>query len=367
MKLLLASDAVGGVWVYSLELARALKPFGVETVIAIMGPSPSDSRREQARDLQLIDTGLPLDWLGSGPAELRRASEAIADLASSIGANLVQASSAALLAGAAFEQPTVAVQHSCLATWWAAVRGGALPDDFAWRRELVRRGLDRASAVVAPTRAFAAATARTYQLSRPVLAVHNGRRFGTRTALPQGDFVLTAGRLWDEGKNAATLDAAAGRIDVPFEAAGPLRGPNGSTVELRNLRSLREVSEARMAALLAVRPVFASAAVYEPFGLTALEAASSGCALVLSDIATHRELWDGAATFVPPRDGAAFAKAIRSLLDDPDRRVGQGKAASARAQSYTPERMARAMTDIYAGLIAAEPAPSPAREMAGAA
>ena len=40
MKLLLTTDAVGGVWTYSLDLARALAPHGVETVLAVMGPVP---------------------------------------------------------------------------------------------------------------------------------------------------------------------------------------------------------------------------------------------------------------------------------------------------------------------------------------
>ena len=31
--------------------------------------------------------------------------------------------------------------------------------------------------------------------------------------------------------------------------------------------------------------------------MSVLEAGQSGCALVLSDIATHGELWDGAASF----------------------------------------------------------------------
>ena len=35
LRLLLVSDAVGGVWIYSLELARALRPLGVETVLAL--------------------------------------------------------------------------------------------------------------------------------------------------------------------------------------------------------------------------------------------------------------------------------------------------------------------------------------------
>jgi glycosyltransferase involved in cell wall biosynthesis len=345
LRLLLVTDAVGGIWVYSLELARALRPLGVETVLAVMGPSPGPSQREDAAGFKLIDTGLPLDWLETSPGAMRRAGDAIAELAAREGADVVQASSATLLADSDFDQPCVAVQHSCVASWWAAVRGTALPYDFMWRRELVECGLARASAVVAPSIAFAAETARIYQI--PALTVHNGRRPFQAPAVPQADFVFTASRLWDEGKNVITLDAAAARLGVAFEAAGAVRGPNGASIELDHIRSIGEVSPARLSGLLAARPIFVSAALYEPFGLSVLEAAHAGCALVLSDIPTHRELWGAAAIFAPARDVQAFASAIQDLLDDPDERQQLGQLARARAHLYSPERMARGMAGIY--------------------
>jgi glycosyltransferase involved in cell wall biosynthesis len=164
----------------------------------------------------------------------------------------------------------------------------------------------------------------------------------------QGDFVLTVSRLWDEGKNVATLDAAAARIKAPFEAAGALVGPNGARVNLEHIRALGEVGPERLSTLLAARPVFASAALYEPFGLSVLEAAHAGCALVLSDIPTHREMWSGAAIFVPALESDSFASAIGDILGDPEERRDLGQLARARARLYTPERMARGLADIYA-------------------
>jgi glycosyltransferase involved in cell wall biosynthesis len=347
-RLLLITDAVGGVWVYSLELARALRPFGVETVLAVMGPSPSAGQREEAAQFRLVDTGLPLEWLRTSPNEIRRAGEAIAEIADREQADLVQTSSAALLADVQFEQPCIAVQHSCVASWWAAVKGMPLSAEFEWRREWVERGLQNASAVVAPSIAFAAETARIYDTPVPVNAVHNGRRAMTFGRVPQGEFVFTASRLWDEGKNVATLDAAAAQIGIPFQAAGPTKGPNGTSIRLKHLRALGEISATRMARLFSARPIYASAALYEPFGLSVLEAAQAGCALVLSDIPTHREIWGGAAVFVPARDAESFAAAIQDLADDPDERQQLGQLARARAQLYSPERMARGMHAICA-------------------
>ncbi|MFL6752929.1 MAG: glycosyltransferase family 4 protein [Sphingomicrobium sp.] len=366
MRLLLVTDAVGGVWAYSLELAHALKPLGIEAVVAVTGPSPTPRQREEASGFRLIDTGLALDWLAASPSALRRAGDVLAQIAARESADVVQTCSAALLADTDFDQPCVAVQHSCVASWWAAVRRTPLPYEFAWRRELVECGLNRAAAIAAPTIAFAAETARIYDVATPVRAVHNGRRPAVAPAVSQADFVLTAGRLWDEGKNVATLDAAAARLKVRFDAAGPVHGPNGARTKLENLHGLGEVSPARLGMLFAGRPIFASAALYEPFGLTALEAAHAGCALVLSDIPTHREIWDRAAIFVPARKDAMFAAAIQDLLDNPDERLELGQLARARAQLYTPERMARGMADIYAAVAQAE-ADAPRPQMAGAA
>jgi glycosyltransferase involved in cell wall biosynthesis len=210
---------------------------------------------------------------------------------------------------------------------------------------LVEAGLGRAAAVVAPSLAFAAETSAIYGVA--TAAVHNGRtRLWTRD-IPQGDFVFTAGRLWDEGKNASTLDAAAARLKVPFQAAGPCYGPNGASVELQHIDVLGSLSETRLGGLYSARPVYASAALYEPFGLSVLEAAQAGCALVLSDIPTHREMWGGAALFVPARDSHAFAEAIGDLLRDGDERAQLGQLARARAALYTPRRMAAGMADIY--------------------
>jgi glycosyltransferase involved in cell wall biosynthesis len=366
LRLQLVTDAVGGVWVYSLELARALRESGIETVMAVMGPSPNKIQREEASGFKLIDTGLPLDWLATDARDLKRAGRVIAELAARECADIVQTCSAALLADMRFDQPYVAVQHSCVASWWAAVKGTPLPPEFAWRRELVERGLNRAAAIVAPTVAFAAETARIYAVNTPVQAVHNGLRRSAADSVAQADFVFTASRLWDEAKNVATLDAAAARLKVPFQAAGPVYGPNGASVHLDTIRALGEVSPARLSGLLAARPIYASAALYEPFGLSVLEAAQAGCALVLSDIPTHRELWGGAAIFVPARSPEAFASAIQSLLNDWQEREKRGQRARACAERYTPERMATGMASIYSRLVRQQAEPTPI-EFAGAA
>ena len=167
---------------------------------------------------------------------------------------------------------------------------------------MLARGYGACAALTAPTTAFARMTAAAYGIRAPQI-VPNGRRprSTTRTAEP-AEAVFTAGRLWDEGKNMAALDRAARRVTVPVFAAGPLNGPNGAAIALSHIEALGPLGEAGIQGWLSRRPIFASVPLYEPFGLAVLEAAQAGCALVLSDIPTLRELWDHAAVFVDPRD-----------------------------------------------------------------
>ena len=360
LKILATADAVGGAWQYSIDLARGLAGLRIETVLAVMGPSPTAEQILSAKKvpgLRLVDTGLDLDWLARDAESLKEAAESIAQLASDARADLVQLNTPALAGLADFPVPVVAVQHSCVATWWEAVHGTALPEDFGWRTELVAEGLAAAQAVVTPTAAFSEATRRHYGLRALPQAVHNGR---TPLKLPEAaphDFVFTAGRLWDEGKNVATLDRAAARISVPAHAAGPIQGPNGVAVMFDNLHCVGNLGEEELARWLAAKPVFVSAALYEPFGLAVLEAAAAGCPLILSDIPTFRELWDGVALFVDPRDERAFTAAINRLVGDEFQRVSMGRAAQERAARYTPEAMASQMAAIYRGLLPAVQGP----------
>jgi glycosyltransferase involved in cell wall biosynthesis len=347
--LLMTADAVGGVWSYALDLARGLASHGTRVTLAVLGPAPDAAQRAAAEaipNVALEVTGLPLDWLASTPAEVLAAGRAVAAIAERIGADLVQLNSPAL-AAAPFPVPVVGVCHSCVATWWRAVRGGDLPEDFRWRTAILAEGYAAADALVAPSRAFARATQAAYGLAAQV--VHNGRRDGPRTPR-MGAFAFTAGRLWDEGKDLATLDRAAARLDIPVLAAGPTAGPNGTAVALPRLKRLGTLDEAAMRSWLARGPVFVSAARYEPFGLAVLEAAQAGCALVLSDIPTFRELWKGAALFVAPGDDDGFATAIRTLVADREQRARLRVAAGERARRYSLEAMASGMHAIHAGL-----------------
>ncbi len=353
----MTTDAVGGVWQYSLDLAAELGARGIATILAVSGPLPSAAQRQTAEaigGLSLLETGLPLDWTAAYPDQVASAAKHMAELATLHAADVIHLNSPALAACTEFSAPIIAIQHSCVTSWWTTVHGGVMPPDLAWRGALTSDGLRKADAVIAPTAAFAELTMRLHALSQLPHIVFNGRRRAHIEMQATGQlFAFTAGRLWDEGKNVQILDEAAASLDLPVRAAGPRKNPNGGEAHFANLICLDSISDETVAALLAQQPIYVSAALYEPFGLAVLEAAQAGCALILSDIPTFHELWHDVAIFVQPNDAKAFAEAIAEVAADPHRRRTLGQSAAQRAACYSLESMADSICGVYDKVLAA--------------
>ena len=323
---MMTADAVGGVWRHALDLSAALAARGWRVTLAVSGPAPD---AEQARE-----------------------AEAVAGLAREVGADLVHLNSPSEAGRTNWPTPLVVTVHSCLATWWRTVRGGPPPAEWAARIARAKRGLERADALAAPSRAFAAMVADAYGAALAPLAIHNGAAPVPHVAAEKREVVLTAGRLWDDGKNVALLDSLAGDLAWPVVAAGPSQGPNGARLQAERLTLLGLLPHAELRARMREAAIYAAPALYEPFGLAVLEAAQAGCALVLSDIPTFRELWDGAATFADPRDPAAFRDALQSAIRDPLLRASLGEAARERARAYTLDAQGAAFDALYRRLLA---------------
>jgi glycosyltransferase involved in cell wall biosynthesis len=89
--------------------------------------------------------------------------------------------------------------------------------------------------------------------------------------------------------------------------------------------------------------IFAHPALYEPFGLCVLEAARARCCLVLSDIPSLRELWDGAAVFIDPRNPDAWISEINRLSRDLD----LIESLALRAQSHSLKYSATSIDEYF--------------------
>jgi glycosyltransferase involved in cell wall biosynthesis len=371
MNLLMTADGVGGVWTYALELVRALAPHRVRVALATMGaPLRPDQRDEAARlpNLTLFESSFKLEWMDDPWEDVAQAGDWLLGLEAELRPDLVHLNGYAHGA-LPWAAPALVAGHSCVLSWWAAVRREAAPPRWARYQREVRRGLRAAGLVVAPSAAMLAALEEHYGPLPGARVIPNGRQDGFAPAPKQAlkeALVLTAGRLWDEAKNVAVLGEVAPALPWPVFAAGEARHPQGHParhdgVRHDGVRTLGRLSSPDLAAWLARAAIYVLPARYEPFGLSALEAALAGCALVLSDLPSLREIWGEAALFVPADDAEAWTATLNSLIRDGERRSRLARRARARALEFTPERMAEGYLDAYRGLAVQCPGGRPVR------
>lgn len=350
-RVLMTADTVGGVWQYTLLLAAALARRGVAVLVAASGPEPSPAQRQAAADipgLVLHHRPYRLEWMPQCEGDLSRTDEWLMSLDQFFQPEVVHINGYAA-AALPWRAPVIVVCHSCVRTWWQAVHGCDAPAEWQPYIRRVGEGLAAAEAVVAPSHAFLATIAAIYGSLPASAVVYNGRDPGEFASSHKKPVVFAAGRLWDSAKNMTLLDAVAPSLPWPVYMAGPVRDPaHGRQAAPVNATPLGELAPRQMARWLASAAIFAAPARYEPFGLCVLEAALSGCALVLGDIPTLRELWSDAALFVDPNNAGDLEAAIRRLINNPELRSVLAAAAEERAQRYTAERMADGYLQVYA-------------------
>ena len=378
----MSTDTAGGVWSYSLELARALTRRGVDVTLATLGDPPTiDQRREVAalERLRLRVSRYRLEWMRDPWQDVSASGAWLLELESEVRPDVVHLNGYAQGA-LPFEAPVVVVAHSCVLSWWRAVKGCDAPPEWERYAAAVRAGLRGADAVVAPSAAMLAALRACHGPVPGARVLPNGVDPGALGLAVPGRraLVLAAGRVWDEAK--ALSDVAAVAPDLPWPVAiagavphagdrrggaaahgGPGDAPavEGAAAGARRRPSigpavrLGRLPRGELARWLRRAGIFAHPARYEPFGLAPLEAALAGCALVLGDIASLREVWGDAAAYVPPGDLHTLRATLTRLALESGERDELARKARLRAGSYSAARMAEGYLGLYRELCAA--------------
>jgi glycosyltransferase involved in cell wall biosynthesis len=110
---------------------------------------------------------------------------------------------------------------------------------------------------------------------------------------------------------------------------------------------LGRVPRERLDGLIARAVAVVYPSEYEGFGLPLAEAMAAGCPVIASDLPVIREVVGDAGVLVDPSDTAAWADAMRRLLDDDALRDRLASAGRERAGRFTPAETSRRLSDAY--------------------
>ena len=138
-------------------------------------------------------------------------------------------------------------------------------------------------------------------------------------------------------------------------------GPNTSALTATappGVEWLGRVSDQELAQRLRAATVFCAPSLHgESFGVILLEAMAAGTPVVASDISGYRDVarQGKEAVLVPGGDPAALADGLRRVLDDRTLAARLVESGTARAASFSMERLAARYADLYETLLARTP------------
>jgi glycosyltransferase involved in cell wall biosynthesis len=367
MHILITADTVGGVWTYCRELVAGLVRRGMHVTLVSFGDLPSMAQLEWMDRLAADDrsrlayypTAFKLEWMQDSDNDMKASAEFLLGIILETGPDLLHFNQY-YFGALRCEQPRIVVAHSDVMSWWAGVHGSEPPVStwISWYRYIVARGLNEATQVVAPSHWMLDQVERHYLRPHNSAVIYNGRTPGLFNALVgKQDLVLTVGRLWDAGKNAALLLRE--QMPLPVAIVGADHHPDAGSDQFRasqseGVRLEAQKNEQQMVQALGRASIYAALSQYEPFGLAPVEAALSRCAIVASDIPSFRELWEDAAIFFRNNDPQDLRAVLELLARDPRLRSHYAEVAYNHAlRKFTASRMVDEYAALYRSLVPA--------------
>ena len=364
MHVLMTADTIGGVWIYAQELVTALVRAGMHVTLVSLGEMPNQEQTTWMEGLANLDfraTAFPLEWMHDVQRDMEASQQFLEGVIRDVRPDVLHFNQY-FYGAIASELPRVVVAHSDVVSWWLAVHQQWPPQTkwLDWYRTMLTKGLQHASAVVAPSRWMLDSVVSLYGSPKRATVIYNGRNpHSFNPFMSKQNRVLTVGRIWDSGKQVTLLCRQDSRVETDiagsdYHPEAALRaGAQWRTRGLSRVHFKGSQSEAQLRQLYGRAAVYAATSRYEPFGLAPVEAALSRCALVANDIPSFRELWGDDALYFSQNDATNLAETIRTLTDDAAMRNEYANRAYRRALArYNAERMAREYLELYRSLLA---------------
>lgn len=169
--------------------------------------------------------------------------------------------------------------------------------------------------------------------------------------LTKENFCLHISLLCDERKNVKRLIEAAKKYKFKLLLGGKLRNDSEKKLldswisDSKNIQYKGFLSDEEKIKLYSTAKVFALPSVNEGVGIVALEAASYGCEIVITEKGGPKEYYNGMATSVNPYNVDAIGQAVVNFMSN--RKIFQPRLANYINKTYSLEHVTECLETIY--------------------
>lgn len=368
MHVLVTTDTLTAVWIYTRELVTGLVSRGTQVTLVSFGEIPAPEQTawmDKLHGLEYRPTAFRLDWMEEGQQDFAESSAYLIALIKERKPDLLHFNHVCY-GGLTVDVPRIVVAHGDLINWWKAVHGREPSETpwLRWYRHTLNEGLAHADTVVAPTVWMLNALQACYLRPDSSMVIYGGRNpiffnpYGKKE-----ESVLAVGRMHDPGKQTCLLTQRHHSLPVSIVVSDaslqaprlPVRADVKLAVDQMPVSLKGPQTEAQMRALYSRSSIYAATARYDVMGIGAIEAALSRCAIVANDIPAYRELWGDAALYFRANDALSLADAVQQLSEDRSLcRAFANRAFERAHECFTAKRMIDEYMNLYGRVLQAE-------------
>lgn len=337
LKILMTTDVKSEIWDYSLTLSRSLlKHINAEILMLSMGGKPSDKQKEEIEnlDIKFKFTGFNYDNFD----DISEIKTIFDNSIKEFNPHIVHLNHA--YPNFDFETPCVFTCHDNL-----------LDKNLLNYKNIINKSLNNADIVIAQSKFTAECLMKTYDLQKRIGIIYNGIDYKPFSGSPESPTLVACENFPNSGQNINFLLNIAYKlpdnIKMKIIADSP---PDRKSPQ--NVEFLSNLTGSELQAVYKNSSIYLALSSHESNGLSSIQAAYSGCAILANDIPVFKELW-GDCAYVFERDNVnSLMRCINNLVENKyffeiTSRNCQAKALSV----FNSKRMAYEYINLYKNIL----------------
>ena len=357
-KLLMTTDVKSEVWDYSLTLSRALlKHINAEILMISLGGNPTDTQREELKDLniefQFTDFSPDLFADIEANPDILKMKSLFESTIKEFNPHIVHLNHG--YPNFDFNKPCVFACHGDLLNkkmWHSDTnRHGSLHQNLLNYKQIINKNLNKSDIIIAQSRFIAECIIKTYNFRKGIKIIYNGIDYKPYSGMPETPTLLASGDLSDRSKNINLLLNIAYKL--PDNIKIKIIGESLPDKKLpRNVEFLGNLSGSELQEVYKNSSIYLALSSYEPNGLSSIQAAYSGCAILANDIPVFKELWGDCACIFEKDNVNSLMRCINNLVENRNLLELTSKNCQAKAlSSFNSKRMAYEYINLYKNIL----------------
>ena len=342
-KILMTTDVKSEIWDYSLTLSRSLlKHFNAEISMISMGGKPTDRQKEELENLNIEFQFT--DFQHDIFADIE-ANQDISNI-KTLFENTIKEFNPHIIhlnhgyPNFDFKTPCVFTCHDNL-----------LNKNLLNYKQTINKSLNNADIIIAQSKFTAECLMKTYNLKTGIRIIYNGIDYNPYSGSPESPTLVACENSPNPGKNINFLLNIAYKLPDNIKMkiivdSKPYRKPP------RNVEFFTNLAGSELQAVYKNSSIYLALSNYESNGLSSIQAAYSGCAILANDLPIFKELW-GDCAYIFERDNPnSLMRCINNLIENRHFFEITSRNCQAKALSmFNSKRMAYEYINLYKNIL----------------